>query len=206
MSAVETKVLREEWDVDRRLAELRLTREGLLKVVAVALAEAANATPLHPANAAGTFAYQHGSWSLRDQFAEPDWMMDRQDGVESILCDALKIRVAFCNVDVACSDDQIPKPRSRKGAGAERAAGSPGLFGAGALPHFAPPPKDGRALYYLMADENGAAELTRPYVRGGTFVGAIERLYLSFGGDGGAAMPIEDGGVADGFDPQIARK
>ena len=57
-----------------------------------------------------------------------------------------------------------------------------------------------------MADENGAAELTRPHVRGGTFVGAIERLYLSFGGEGGLAMSIEDGGVADGFDPQIARK
>jgi hypothetical protein len=79
---VKTKILREPWDVDRRLAELRLTREGLLNVVAVALVEAANATPYHCANAAGTFSYQHGTWALRQEFVEGEWTLDRCDGTQ----------------------------------------------------------------------------------------------------------------------------
>ena len=114
MDVIDTKVLREPWDVDRRLQELRLTRKGLLAAVGVAMNESANATPFHPANAAGTFAYQHGSWALRDQFVGTDWIEDREDGVEAIRCDALKLRVAFSNVDAACNDDQVPKPRSKR--------------------------------------------------------------------------------------------
>jgi len=51
------KIWKEQWDVDRRLAELGLDRKGLLRIVSIALAGAANATPFHPANASGTFAY-----------------------------------------------------------------------------------------------------------------------------------------------------
>ena len=45
MEFVETTILRESWDIDRRLSELNLTREGLLDVRAVAMNEGANATP-----------------------------------------------------------------------------------------------------------------------------------------------------------------
>jgi hypothetical protein len=111
-------------------------------------------------------------------------------------------RLRFSNVDLACNDDHIPKPRSEKGAGAERAANG-GLFGH--LPHHAPEPTDDFALYYLMVDQDGAAELTRPVVNGGTFATAIERIYLSDGGDGDADLLGTDD-VASGFDPQVARK
>jgi hypothetical protein len=53
MDLVKTIVVREPWDVDRRLSELRLTRKGLLAARDVALHESANATPFHPANTAG---------------------------------------------------------------------------------------------------------------------------------------------------------
>ncbi len=121
MSMIETIILREPWDVDRRLAELHLgplTR--LLKVVAVAISAGADATAFHPANAAGTFSYQHGTWALRDEFVGDAWLLDRPDGVEAIRNDATKVKVIFANVDVSCNDKQKPKPRSRKGAGAER--------------------------------------------------------------------------------------
>ena len=57
---IETQVLKDQWDVDRRLAELDLRRDVLLNVVRVALSEGAEATPFHAANAEGTFRYQYG--------------------------------------------------------------------------------------------------------------------------------------------------
>jgi hypothetical protein len=44
-------------------------------------------------------------------------------------------------------------------------------------------------------------------IRGGTFAGSVERLFLSFGGDGDDGILLsEDDEIADNFDPQIARK
>lgn len=211
MDVVETMVLKEPWDVDPRLQELDLARDGLLISRDIALHESANATPFHPANAPGTFSYHHGTWSLRNQFVgkkiagKQKWVEDRSDGIEAIRNDSLKIKIAFSNVDLACDDNHRPKPRSKKGAGAERASGSD-LFG-GALPQYAPAPTGEWKLYYLMVDEKGAAELTRPVVRGGTFAGAIERIYLSYGDDDDAALLVDDSGEApDNFDPQVVRK
>jgi hypothetical protein len=204
MDVVKTTIFRELWDVDRRLNEMQLTRKGLLVARDVGLQESANATAFHPANSAGTFSYHHGTWALRDQFVGKIWIEDRTDGIEAIRNDSLKVKIAFCNVDLACDDNHSPKPRSKKGAGAERASGG-GLFAD--LPQYAARPAGDYALYYLMVDESGAAELTRPVLKGGTFVMPIERLYLSYGGDDGAAPLIKDNeGPADNFDPQVVRK
>jgi hypothetical protein len=204
MDFIETRVFREPWDVDQRLDELELTRKGLLEARDVALNERANATDFHPSNSPGTFSYHHGTWALRDRFVGKRWAVDRSDGIEAIWNEDLKLKIVFCNVDLACEDDHIPKPRSEKGAGAERASGTP-LFGS--LPHYAPRPVEGSKLYYLMVDQNGAAELTRPVVSGGTFIGAVERIYLSSGDDGESAILAEDDtGPADNFDPQVVRK
>jgi hypothetical protein len=204
MDVVETKVFREPWDADLRLKQLELTREGLLAARDVAMNERANATNFHPSNAPGTFSYHHGTWALRDQFVGKRWIVDRSDGIEVIRNEDLKLKIAFCNVDLACDDNRIPKPRSEKGAGAERASGAT-LFGD--LPHYAPRPVGDGMLYYLMIDQNGAAELTRPVVGGGTFIAAVERIYLSSGGDDDPAILAEDDrGAADNFDPQVVRK
>jgi hypothetical protein len=205
MDVVQTTILRDPWDVDKRLAELQLTKVGLLAARDVAIQESANATAFHPANSAGTFSYHHGTWALRDQFVGKEWAEDRVDGIEAIRNETLKIKIAFCNVDLACDDNHSPKPRSKKGAGAERASGG-GLFGD--LPQFAPRPADGGyALYYLMVDENGAVELTRPVLKAGTFVATVERIYLADGNDDDGALLAEDGGgPADNFNPQVVRK
>jgi hypothetical protein len=205
MGMVETVIWRDPWDVDRRLAELRLgPRARLLKVRSVAISAGADATPFHPANASGTFSYHHGTFALRDEFVGEDWRLDRPDGVEAIRNDAIQVKVIFANVDVASSDNLNPKPRSRKGAGTERVCGG-NLFGS--LPEFAPRQPAGWATYYLMVDENGAAELTRPVVRDGTFTSYIERIYLSDGSDmEGTPVVLDDGDVPDEFDPQVVRK
>lgn len=204
MELVEAQIRSEHWDVDLRLSQLGLSREKLLAAVAVAMHERANATPFHPINAAGTFAYQHGVWALRNEFVGREWVEDRADGVEGIRNEALGIKVAFSNVDRACQDDHIPRPRSSKGAGAERASCG-NLFGD--LPRYAKKLADGIALYYLMVDEDGAAELTRAVVASGRFTNPIERIYITRGGDGEADILLSDNDdVANDFEPQVARR
>lgn len=204
MALVETKIHRDLWDVDLRLAQIGLSRTKLIAAVAVAIHERSNATPFHPVNAAGTFAYQHGVWAIRNEFVGGMWVEDKTDGVEGIRNDALKIKVAFSNVDLACQDDHVPKPRSNKGPGAERASGAM-LFDD--LPQYVPEPAAGLALYYLMVDEAGACELTRPVVKAGKFRSPIERIYLSKGGDEeGDNILGDNDDIANDFDPQVARR
>ena len=207
MGMVETIVRRDPWDVAARIGELQLAVDGLLRVRAMAVGAAADATPFHPANAAGTFSYHHGTFGLRKEFVGKIWRVERPDGVEAIINEELRVRVVFANVDVACDDDLKPKPRSRKGAGAERVCMGK-LFGS--LPEYSPAqPRDGWTTFYLMVDQRGAAELTQPVVKNNTFTAWIERIYLSNGDDldlAGRRLPLDDGDVADDFDPEVVRK
>jgi hypothetical protein len=204
MDAVETIIRRDPWQIEPRLKELGLTREGLLEARDIAIHESANATPFHAANASGTYSYHGGTWALRNRFVGEDWTVDRSDGVETIRNETLKVLVAFSNVDLACETAHIPKPRTKKGAGAERAM-SGGLFGN--LPQYAPRQTGTREFFYLMVDADGAAELTRPVVRGGTFVAAIERIFLSYGDrEDGNKLPANSDDTPMEFEPQVARK
>lgn len=203
MNVVETKVVRETWDVDRRLKELRLSRRKLLEIVAVAMTERANATPYHPINAPGTFSYQHAVFALRDKFVPDGFEVDREGGVESIRHDDIKIKVAFANVDLACDRGHIPQPRSEKGSGSERAAIG-NLFGE--LPHFAPQHQGGYALFHLMMDEDGNSELTRAIVKNKTFSAAVERIFLGKPDDELLNFNNQEDNVIDHFDPVVARK
>ncbi len=204
MPLVPTKILREPWDVDPRLKRLGLDRQKLLQVRAVAVNQAKNATPYHCANAAGTFAYQHGTFALRNLHVGKDWFVDRAGGVEAIANRVRKVRLIYTNVDIACSDDLQPKPRSHKGAGAERLCNA-NLFGT--LPHYSPPANDDFAAFYLMVDEKGAVELTQPVIAGGTFSSYVERIYLSDGKDlDGEPLLLDDDDLIENFDPMVVKK
>ena len=205
MDLIETRVLRDEWDVEPRLLELALDKERLLLCRDAAFLAAADSSPLFPSNAPGTFSYHFGTRELRVQFLGSDWEIDRTDGIESIKNEVLKVKVIFQNVDVACSDDAKPKPRSPKGSGAERAC-SGNLFGH--LPSYANPKKDFWSTYYLMVAENGAAELSLVVVKNHTFTDFMEQIYLSDGSDLGELdsleTPADD--YADDFYVKVARK
>lgn len=202
---IETRVVQEPGDVDRRLQELALDRPGLMRVVSAAMLEAANTTPFHCANAPGTFAYQTGTWALRNEYVGDDWIIDRREGVEGIWHRHLNVRVIFSNVDLSCNPEHEPKPRSKKGAGSERACEG-NLFGE--LPRYAPRPAGGGATFYLMMDESGLVELTRPVVTGGTFSAYIERLFLRDENNDGLTerLPLDDRDAVIDFDPEILRK
>jgi len=209
MPALTTRILREDWETSPRLVELQLEKSKLLTVRSTAVGAAADATPFHPANAAGTFSYQHGTFALRHEhvFAGSPWTVERPNGVEAIRNESNRTKLVFANVDIACNDEHQPKPRSRKGAGAERLCVGNSLFGD--LPHYVPhvPVHDGWTIYYLMVAPNGAVELSCPVVEGGTFVSFIERLYLSDGSDldGEFKLSLDDHDAAH-FDPKVARK
>lgn len=207
MSLIEAVIIKNHNDVNARLKELELDRETLLKIRDMALNEAANTTPFHAINAHGTFSYHQGIFALRINYVKPNtnWRIDRSNGIEGIVNDKLRVRVAFSNVDIACNDYQKPKPRSRKGAGSEIAC-SGNLFEVGALPEYAPM-QAGKITYYLMVSEDGAVELTKPIVRGHTFTAWPERIYLSNGDDfNSTPISLDDSDVVDDFDPQVVRK
>lgn len=203
---IATTKLKEPSEVDRRLDEMQLDRRKLLEVRDVARAAAANSTVLHAANAAGTFAYQEGTWALRDRHVELGWVVDRTGGVEGMRHDQLNLRIVFSNVDVASEEAKSPKPRSPKGAGAERVCQG-NLFHDAELPEFAPASFDSIATYYLMVDDRGAVELSRPVVRGSTFSSYIERIFISYGDE----VDLIDGLLdvtdrVDEFSPMVIRK
>jgi hypothetical protein len=204
MDAVEAIILRESWEVQPRLHQLTLPKNKLLEVRDIAIHEGSNATEFHAANAGGTFRYHHGIWALRNHFVGPNWFLDRTNGVETIRNKELKLIVGFCNVDLACVDWRRPQPRTKKGSGVERTAG-PGLFDS--LPEYAPRQTGEWQFFYLMVDEKGAVELSRPVIKRGKFTSMIERIYLSNGTDDdgtGITKDIPDAVIE--FDPQIARK
>ncbi|WBU60187.1 hypothetical protein [Paracoccus albus] len=202
---VATKVLKESWDAECRIAEMGLSTEGLINAVRAARTASGNATALHPSNAAGTFGYHEGIASLRQGFIGEKWRIDRKGGVETIRNDEMGLRIGFCNVDRACGE-KAPKPRSDKGAASERACG-PMLFDPDELRYFVRDDAVGHAFYYLMVDGAGRAEITRPKISGKTFEGAVERIFLLPEGDEeDTLLNLDDEGIAEDFEPKIVRK
>jgi hypothetical protein len=207
MGLTKARIFREDHEVNSRLAELRLEKAKLLSVRSIAVAAAADATPFHPANAAGTFSYQQGTFALRMEHDGDGWASERPNGVEAIHNGAINVRVVFANVDVACHDEHEPRPRSGKGAGAERLCQGNDLFGG--LPRYVDISGEmAGTTYYLMVAPNGAAELSCATVKGGKWEKFIERLYLSDGSDldGEAKLPLDDQEKGDEFDPKVVRK
>jgi hypothetical protein len=171
-------------------------------------AAANGATPFHALNAEGTFAYHYGVFALRDEYATgEEWTIDRAENIEAIRSVNGSVRVTFSNVDQCCNDFQSPKPRSKKGGGAERACIANSLFES--LPEFYSVKKPaGIATYYCMLDPDGACELSLPIIEGASFKCCIERIYISRGGDnldGDMIKPVDEDGLDD-FDPVVVRK
>lgn len=205
---IKPKILKEAPEVESRLKELSLTLDGLLFVRSVALAAAADATPNHPSNAGGSFAYHHGVAAIRSQFLGESWKRDRSHGVECISNEELKIKIAYSNVYRACNVAG-PKAKSTKGHGVEKVCGdgiTDDMFPDAEIP-VPTTAADGWATYFLMVDQLGAAELSRPTIYASNFGPCIERIYLSDGSDiDFEPQPFEDSDDIDDFDPIVKRR
>ena len=206
MQEINTITLKEETSIKERLFQLDLDLEKLLMVRSIAIGAAADVTPFHPVNSRGILAYHNGTWALRNFFVEPDspWTIYRTDGIEGILHEELGIKVIYSNVDAACHPDIKPKPRSKKGSSSEKLC-SGNLFDY--LPEYLPESTEAAPTYYLMVDEEGAAELTRPYIQNETFILYKERIFLCNGVDINlTSITLDNDDILDDFDPLVTRK
>lgn len=71
------------------------------------------------------------------------------------------------------------------------------------------PPKFSIPVYYIMVDERGAVEVSRPVVEKGRYTGFIVRAFVSDGSDVGAheITPFDNlEAVADDFDVPVVRR
>lgn len=206
----ETVIIRDAEDIDQFLAEMNLSAEGLLAIRDAAYSQRVDASPLMAQNAPGSLAYHYGVFALRQQFLGPHWEIDRIAGVEGISHAGRKIKIAFQNVDVACSVITDPKPCSEKGAGAERECEG-NLFEVSGVsaPKMVRSKSGLKASYFVMVDDRGAVELSRPVIENGKYAGFIDRVFISDGSDigglefglgGNAPPPIDD------FDVSIVRR
>ena len=204
-----TVVLQDVIDVDRRLAELGFgTRDDIQRIRDVACARAAEgASPFFPLNGPGTLAFQYGTRELRAHLHGLGWKLDDSFGTSGMQ-HADEPRLAFYqNVDVACDLPHDPRPRTRKGAGAER-LDQDVLFDPEGIPTAFDSEAAGREVWYVMVAENGAVEVTNAVVRKGWFAEIRERLFVEDGDgfdvvDPAGDLPADD---AVDFDVPVLRR
>ncbi|MEM7621486.1 MAG: hypothetical protein AAF228_13755 [Pseudomonadota bacterium] len=207
-----TQIYQQLKEIEDQLGAYGLNKDKLVEVAKRAIAAGRDATPNHPSNAPGTFSYQEGTRALRDLFLNEDWTRDSKDGIESIYNKSLNIKVVFQNVDIACDIDRLPKSRSAKGKGSERACEGnlSSLFDN--LPHFASlQAPELVKTFYLMVSENGTdvrVELSRPVIINNTFSSYIERIFIVKEGEWESAViePMLDDNSIPDFDVEVTRK
>jgi hypothetical protein len=205
------QIIWDKEDAQAKLESMDMDSRKLIRVAAVAIGQANNVTRNFALNAWGTFAHHYGLAELRNQFAGPIWKIDRSEGIESIVNDGKMLKVTFQNVDVSMGEAD-PKPRSPKGAGAERACeANLNLFSD--APVFFPEipiAADKYELWSLMVDVAGNLELSRPVVQGGTFTICRERILIADAEDWLGPDPKGDIGSlsddADDYEVKVSRK
>lgn len=204
-----TKIYIDDIDVDRRLAELGMSRQDIVDIRDVAASmHASGSSPLFPANGAGQLAYQYGTRELRATFLKRGWVIDQSYGTNGVRHPDRKIIVLYQNVDVACRLSDLPQARSRKGAGSERLSQGSAFD---LIEEVVPSTHSGEGLdvevWYVMVAQDGAVEVTLALIKGGEFSEFIERIFVH---DGSNFDALEEDGSSDDdaidFDIKISRK
>lgn len=204
-----TKIYIDDIDVDRRLAELGMSRQDIVDIRDVAASmHATGSSPLFPANGAGQLAYQYGTRELRATFLKRGWAIDQSYGTNGVRHPDRKIIVLYQNVDVACRLSDLPQARSRKGAGSERLSQGSAFD---LIEEVVPSTHSGEGLdvevWYVMVAQDGAVEVTLALIKGGEFSEFIERIFVH---DGSNFDALEEDGSSDDdaidFDIKISRK
>lgn len=209
MSGVKSKyTIVEAHSAEARLTALGLSKDGILTIRDVAHGYRLDAGPLMAANAPGSLAYHFGVESMRQQYIGSIWRLDRDGGLEGIVNVNTGVKVCFQNIDVACDPLTEPKPISEKGAGAERACQGNLFAKAGISVPPKPTPIGARsAIYFVMVDQKGGVEVSRPIVAEKKFIDFVERIFVSDGSDfGKIELDETPPPPADDFDVTISRR
>ncbi|MFN4277045.1 MAG: hypothetical protein ACK4FJ_12150 [Ferrovibrio sp.] len=197
-------------EVRHFLEAMDLSVDSVLLIRDAAHIHLVDTSPLMALNAAGTLAYHYGVLETRIQFLGKNWEITRAGGIEAIFNPAKNIKLGYQNVDVACVRGTDPQPRTEKGAGAEReCAGNLFEYFNVAAPKLVVPPKGMVQVFYVMVDERGAVEVSRPVIEAGSFTGMIVRAFVSDGSDLDKVAITPAGGLdapADNFDVPVIRR
>lgn len=204
----ETTFRKEDDEIDAFLEAIDATKNQFFLLGQKALHAGSNYLEgISAKNAKGTSIYQEAICQLRLQFLDENWKANTVDGLEVIENKNKKIRIAYSFVDVACIFSVNPKPWSKKGASVERML-KDCLFKD--LKSYTKLDdslnKDDYVTYFLLLDESGRMELSRPTMSNKTFSSYIERNFL---GVCDAAVNLQsdlDGDTVSDFDPPVTRK
>ena len=201
----------ESYEVNSALSQFGTTADSLRNVAFAAVAARNEATPLHPANAPGTYSYLAGVAALRMVFLNVDgWQIARPKGVEAVENKNLGMTILFQNVDHACGLHD-PNPISEKGDGvSDLVSGSSGyLF---EEMEAEARNKENNSVWFFCVSVKGEeirAELSRPTeIKNGSFGIFAERIYLIKDNDW---SPIKDDSSSDSsaiqdFDISVTKK
>jgi hypothetical protein len=180
---IESEIINDPDKVSLLLEEWGLSTKGILAVRDAAHAQLVDASPLMATNAPGSLAYHYGVFEMRVQFLGKKWHIDRSGGIEAITNVKGDRKVVFQNVDIACSWAK-PSPRTKKGSGSEKECqGNLFDYYNVKAPETIQSVESGIATHFIMVDERGAVEFSRPVLEDGVFVGFVQRLFVSDGSD-----------------------
>lgn len=207
---IEETIIDDPEEVSLFLEANDLSVDGVLLVRDAAHIHLVDTSPLMALNAAGTLAYHYGVLETRVQFLGKKWEIIRGGGIEAIFNAEKKIKLGYQNVDIACVRGTDPQPRTEKGAGSEReCAGNLFEYFNVAAPKLVVPPKGSVQVFYIMVDERGAVEVSKPVIKDGMFTGMIVRVFVSDGSDLDKLKITPAGGLdapADNFDVPVIRR
>lgn len=128
MSAV--KIIQEDWEIDKKLSALGVTKSELIYVAQKAVMARNEAVSIDPINAAGQLAYIFGVRALREILLLKGWQIDRTDNIEGTVNLDTGLKILYQNTENACIPTCNPKPISSKGNASQRMVNNqPFLFG-----------------------------------------------------------------------------
>jgi hypothetical protein len=175
--------------VDRRLSQyFNSTPDQWIDIVKAAVAARSRCTDDSPKSAPGYFAWEAATTRSRQMFCREGWEKGEENGIETIVNQGLKKKVAILNTDWGtCDKSRSPKNRTLKGAAQDRVIDLNNqyeLFTAHEIRSFKEPPY---SLWYLCIFDDGTtvrSEISRPSeYSSGYIVKFSERIFILQEGD-----------------------
>jgi hypothetical protein len=209
------RIIKDEWAVRNRLhAMFGVTLEEVILIVREVVGARADAVENDPINAAGSFAYIHGTRNVRALLRSKGWLLHRKDNMELVRHPDRPLTLGYQNVDLAASEGHNPQAISAKGRAAERAIEeAQGSFMDKLVPPQPgqmPPPILAGLWHFCVSvfgnDVRAEISLSTGLI-GGNFEGFVERIFILKKGDW-EAMNIRPDLRSDAvdFEPIIRRK
>ncbi|CAA2105409.1 hypothetical protein MBUL_03178 [Methylobacterium bullatum] len=185
-----TRIIRDEWEVEQRLAELGTNKAEMIEIARKASAARADSTEDDPRSGGGLLSWIYGTRALRKTFRPKGWKRNSADNIPSVVNRETGIKFIFQNADSAADALRDPKAISDKKKASER------LVAAAQMSFDFPEAEredeefidiPSTAFYYFVAmTDNGdlISELSSPRaIEGGQFNGFHERIFIINPGD-----------------------